>query len=60
MESSLSESPAVLLIVIAVLAVVLVAAALIAKVVQLAMRRLGLEPMNVLIFFGLAEAISPE
>jgi len=46
----------VLLVAAAVLGLLVFGVAVVGKVVQIAMRRLGLDPMSVLLFFGLAEA----
>ena len=45
-----------LLIAIAFLVLTVIGFAIVAKATQIAMRRLGAEPMAVLLFFGLAEA----
>jgi hypothetical protein len=50
----------VLLIALVVLALAVLGFAVVAKVVQVAMRRLSLEPMSVLLFFGVAEEPADE
>jgi hypothetical protein len=46
----------VLLVAAAVLALLVLGVVVVGKVVQIVMRRLGLDPMSVLLFFGIAEA----